>query len=157
MSGAPIATVLFVEDEAELRLPVLCSLERSGFRVLTATTGEEALDTLRSRAGQVDWLFTDIRLPGLIDGWRVADEFRFSHPLRPVIFATGAAAERPRDVNESLFLRKPYAVSDVVRAFQLLNASWTACGDAAEALSSIRSLPFGSRLSWGQASRAVSP
>ncbi len=145
------ASVLFVEDDADLRDVISAELELAGFHVIVAETGEEAMAVLREREGSVDWLFTDIRLPGLIDGWRVADEFRFSHPLRPVVFATGARGERPRDVNDSLFLRKPYRASDVVRAFRALRSGWGACPDEAEALRRLKSAPLEPRLSWSAA------
>ena len=141
-------TVLFVEDEPELRDVIAFELEHAGFRVLTAGTGEEALEILRDRPGGIDWLFTDIRLPGLIDGWRVADEFRFTYPLRPVVFATGAIRERPRDMIDSLFLRKPYRACEVVEAFGLLRDGWFSCGDDIEALRQIKGLPLGPKLSW---------
>jgi CheY-like chemotaxis protein len=141
-------TVLFVEDEAELRDVIAYELEHAGFRVVTAATGEEALETLRARPGAIDWLFTDIRLPGLIDGWRVADEFRFTYPLRPVVFATGAIQERPRGMIDSLFLRKPYRASEVVESFGLLRDGWFSCGDDIEALRLIKERPLGPKLSW---------
>ncbi|KAA2244288.1 response regulator [Salinarimonas soli] len=141
-------TVLFVEDDPDLRDVIAYELDLAGFKVLTAGTGEEALEILRERPGAVDWLFTDIRLPGLIDGWRVADEFRFTYPLRPVIFATGAAQERSRDMIESLFMRKPYRASEIVSAFHVLREGWFSCGDDVEALRHIKQRPLGPKLSW---------
>jgi CheY-like chemotaxis protein len=142
------ARVLFVEDDPELLDVIAAELEDAGFAVVTAGSGEAALAVLHERAHAIDWLFTDIRLPGLIDGWRVADEFRMSHPLRPVIFATGAAQERPRDLFDSLFLRKPYRSSDVVRAFRALREGWRACPDEYEALRRLKAAPLASSLSW---------
>ena len=141
-------TVLFVEDDPELRDAVAAELAEAGFEVLTAATGEDAMLLLRERAGAIHWLFTDLRLPGIVDGWRVADEFRFSYPLRPVIFATGAVREMPRDLNDSLFLRKPYRVRDVIRALAELSAGWHGCADEAEALSRAKAAPLASSLSW---------
>ncbi len=141
-------TVLLVEDDPDLRDVVAHVLEEAGFKVLVASTGEDALTMLQARPGEVDWLFTDIRLPGVIDGWRVADEFRFSHPLRPVVFTSGKVSEKPRTMCDSLFLRKPYRVSEVVRAFELLNEGWAVCGDEVEALGRVRTRDFGPRLSW---------
>ncbi|WP_210247591.1 response regulator [Salinarimonas soli] len=120
-----LPTVLFVEDSDLLRQVVSEELSEAGFRVLEAASGEDALAVLRERVGQIDWLFTDIRLPGPIDGWRVADEFRFTYPLRPVIFASGDTASRPRAYGDSLFLRKPYRVSEVVESVRSLQAGWT--------------------------------
>jgi hypothetical protein len=55
----------------------------------------------------------------------VADEFRFTYPLRPVVFATGDTASRPRGTADSIFLRKPYRVSQVVESFRRLEAGWS--------------------------------
>lgn len=119
-----VATVLFVEDVDLLRRVVADELTEAGFEVVEAATGEEAIAALRAMAGRIDWLFTDIRLPGPIDGWRVADEFRFTFPLRPVVFASGDAASRPRAYGDSVFLRKPYRVDEVVESFRRLQAGW---------------------------------
>jgi CheY-like chemotaxis protein len=120
-----LPTVLFVEDSELLRQVVAEELAEAGFRVLEASTGEDALTTLRDHAGAIDWLFTDIRLPGPIDGWRVADEFRFTYPLRPVIFASGDTTSAPRAYGDSFFLRKPYRVSEVVECVRSLASGWT--------------------------------
>ena len=75
--------VLVVEDNETLLETITAVFEKQGLSVLSATTGEDALALLRERGAAVDWLFTDVRLPGGIDGWRVAEEFRFAHPFRP--------------------------------------------------------------------------
>ena len=78
-------TILVVEDEAVVRDLLVAELQDVGYRVVPVEAGEEALAILRERTHEIDWLFTDIRLPGVIDGWRVADEFRLNHPFRPVV------------------------------------------------------------------------
>jgi DNA-binding response OmpR family regulator len=120
-----LPTVLFVEDSDLLREVVAEELAEAGFHVIEVATGEGALAALRDRVGEIDWLFTDIRLPGPIDGWRVADEFRFTYPLRPVIFASGDTASVPRAYGDSVFLRKPYRVSEVVACVRSLASGWT--------------------------------
>jgi len=114
-------SVLVVEDEDLIREPIVRELSDAGFEVVEARSGEAAMQVLRDSPGRFDGLYTDIRLSGIIDGWRVADEFRFSHPLRPVIYATGYSNEAPRRVKGSVFLRKPYSPSQVVAAFQDLH------------------------------------
>ncbi|WP_336485256.1 response regulator [Methylobacterium nigriterrae] len=107
-------SVLIVEDSYVLleMLATLC--EQEGIRVVEASSGEAALTLLRGRGADIDWLFTDIRLPGLIDGWSVAQAYRAIHPDRPVIYAsTGATVER-RTVPGSLFVRKPYQVHEII-------------------------------------------
>ncbi len=117
-------TLLFVEDSDLLRQVVTDELAEAGLSVLAAATGEMALAALARRAAAIDWLFTDIRLPGAVDGWAVADAFRRLHPNGPVVFATGDLASGSRDYADSLFLRKPYRVAEVVQAFRRLEAGW---------------------------------
>jgi CheY-like chemotaxis protein len=116
-----LCTVLVVEDEVLIREVLTNDLEDAGYRVLEAETGERALSLLRIWQDKIDWLFTDIRLPGAIDGWRLAEEFRLSHPLRPVVYATAFSEEWPQQVPGSIFLRKPYRPAQVVAAFRRLS------------------------------------
>ncbi|WP_293868232.1 response regulator [uncultured Alsobacter sp.] len=115
--------VLLVEDEVLLRETIAANLEDEGFDVFQAGDGEEALHLIREHADGIDWLMTDIRLPGALDGWHVAFEFRFLHPLRPVIYVTGHAPPLPPMVAGSLFLRKPYTMAQVTSALRQLSTS----------------------------------
>ena len=116
-------TMLVVEDEAVVRDLLAAELRDVGYNVIAVDTGEQALALLQDRQEQIDWLFTDIRLPGIIDGWRVADEFRLTHPFRPVVFATAYAPEQSRhQLQGSFFFRKPYQPSQIVAAFRRLSA-----------------------------------
>ncbi|MCZ8102449.1 MAG: response regulator [Burkholderiales bacterium] len=120
--GARVSVVLLVEDEALLRVTVSEALQDHGFTVVEAHNGEEALEILRNKGADIDWLFTDIRLPGTINGWHVAFEFRFLHPLRPVVYATGWSQDLPPSVAGSLFFRKPYDLEQILEALQTLSA-----------------------------------
>ena len=115
----PGPSVLVVEDDHLVADAVIWELEDAGYRVLTAISGEAALDILRAR--HVDLLFTDIRLFNNqaslgMDGWRLAEEARKLRPDLPVIYTTGYTVEQPRLVPGSLFLHKPYRPSAVVDA-----------------------------------------
>jgi CheY-like chemotaxis protein len=116
-------TILIVEDEALVRDLLVSELQDAGYQVVSADTGEKALAILQDRAQNIDWLFTDIRLPGVIDGWRVADEFRLTHPFRPVVYATAYAPEQARQqqLHGSYFFRKPYRPAQIVAAFRRLS------------------------------------
>jgi CheY-like chemotaxis protein len=108
-----------VEDEALVRETIAGELEDAGFVVLEAETAEEGFAILQQRP--VGVLFTDIRLPGPMDGWDLAEKARSLHPDLPVIYATGYSADEPRFVSNSLFLRKPYLPSAVVAAVEKLS------------------------------------
>jgi DNA-binding NtrC family response regulator len=88
--------VLVVEDDDLLREIVVEALEDAGFQVIEAATGEDAMDRCSDRVA--DALFTDIRLPGDIDGWTIAEHCRSVDPKLPVIYATGYSHVRHRPV-----------------------------------------------------------
>src|SRR5215210_2571628 len=98
--------VLVVEDEELVRALAVEALEEGGFEVIEATTGEEALD--RCKECHVDVLFTDITLPGKLDGWDLAEHWRTLSQALSVVYATGYSGRDERRVPGSSFLKKPY-------------------------------------------------
>jgi len=107
------ATVLVVEDESLLRELIVQELADAGFAVIEADTGENAIAILD--AGRpIDVLFTDIRLPGHVDGWEIARHARHHRPEIPVIYASGYTLDRSAQVPDSLYLGKPYRTESVV-------------------------------------------
>ncbi|WFU57653.1 response regulator [Bradyrhizobium pachyrhizi] len=84
-------SVLLVEDAPLIRKFVVEALRDAGYHVIHAITGEEALD--RCKRHVADALITDVRLPGTIDGWQIAECCRESDPELPVIYARGYGRE----------------------------------------------------------------
>ncbi len=114
--------ILVVEDDAMLRELYRKALQRAGYQVLTADGGEDALSILKTWGERIDWLFTDIRLSGQIDGWAVGSAFSLNHPLRPVVYGSGFEPDGSRQVANSVFLRKPINVGELIAAFKKLSA-----------------------------------
>ena len=116
-----MARVLVVEDEGLLRELAVDEFTDAGFLVEEAANGDDALALLKAGA-PFDVLFTDIRMPGSIDGWELG---RLAGDLQPdirVIYATGYA-ERSRALTDSEhFILKPYRCNQIV---DLINA-WSA-------------------------------
>jgi len=112
--AAMAITVLVVEDESLIRTLVADYLSDSGFDVHEAESGDEALDYLKTGAA-VDVLFTDIELPGSINGVRLAECARAMRPELPVVYASGGtrAGDLRAPVPRSRFLPKPYDPADV--------------------------------------------
>lgn len=106
--------VLVVEDDPLIREIVVEALREAGFDVIEASDGEEALTWCRQRVADV--LVTDIRLPGDIDGWQIAERCREHDPFLPVIYATGFSPVEARPVSGSLTLSKPYSPERIVQA-----------------------------------------
>ena len=85
---APSGTILVVEDNELLSSSVAAMLRDQGYRVLTAPDGAAALQILASEQ-RVDLLFTDVGLPGDLNGRQLADEVKRRHPHLKVLFTTG--------------------------------------------------------------------
>ncbi|WP_430910679.1 response regulator [Methylobacterium sp. sgz302541] len=115
--------VLIVEDSYVVleMLRLICG--QSGIRVLEASSGEAALTILRKSGVEIDWLLTDIALPGLIDGWDVAEAFRAAHADRPVVYASVAPPAGGRPVPKSLFVRKPFQIHEMRGIATAMNAA----------------------------------
>lgn len=108
-------SVLLVEDEPLLRELLSAELEDAGYRVIEAETGDDAIRLL-DRADPIDLLFTDIRLPGLTDGWAVARHARALRPGLPVIYATGHSPTAVDMVPGATLMRKPFGLSAMIAA-----------------------------------------
>jgi len=97
-------TVLFAEDETPIRDSVAQFLSMSGFRVLKAEDGYEALRLLTQE--DVDLLFTDIVMPGL-DGIELARRARRIRPNLKIMFVTGYSAKASEALHLGRVLYKP--------------------------------------------------
>lgn len=113
--------ILMVEDEPLLLEVITADLEDAGFAVLPAATAEVALNILKAEAA-IDLLFTDIRLPGEMDGWQLAEAARTLRPGLPVIYATGFTQTPPRLIEGSLFFTKPYRAAALIKAIRSFEA-----------------------------------
>ena len=115
------ATILVVDEEGSARRALVDALSREGFRVIAATSGEEAIDVLWRDKERIDWLFTSLALPGAVDGIRVAEEFRFAHPLRAVVFTSDSPGDRRCSGPGGVLVRKPYRPAEIAATFRFLN------------------------------------
>lgn len=108
--------ILVVEDEALIRMLATEALIDAGFRVIEATDAHEALDILQVRAKGIHGLFTDVHMPGSIDGVALVHEATCSWPWLHLLVASGKAmpswAELPLACR---FLPKPYELRHVIR------------------------------------------
>ncbi len=122
MTRTPHGSVLIVEDEALLLDIVATEVEDEGFTVIRAMTAEAALHVLESPA-TIDVLFTDIRLPGAMNGWRLAEKARKLRVNLPIMYATGYTDEGPTCLDRTLFFLKPYRIAAVIQAIRDLVAA----------------------------------
>jgi CheY-like chemotaxis protein len=108
-------TVLVVDDNRDVRELAYGHLKNLGYRVLSAQSGEEALKVIE-RYGDVDLLFTDIIMPGGMNGLQLVEQVRARQPDIAVLLATGYMDQLPAaNVSAASIttLTKPYRVSDL--------------------------------------------
>ena len=127
--------VLVVDDDPETRESVGEALEQAGFDPTLAATGEQGVVRLREWPRRIDWLYTKAELPGLVDGWILADEFHQAHPSRPVLYGVPRYA-RHRSPQRGIALTTP--VSPRVVAEVLLRLSRRCTCHRGDALGSLR-------------------
>jgi CheY-like chemotaxis protein len=106
-----LRTILIVEDDFFIRTEIAAEFRAARWRVLESASAEGAIALLARR---VDIVFTDIRLAGELAGWDVADAFRRMSPEAPVVYASGNAPDRFRQVEGSHFFGKPYVPAAVL-------------------------------------------
>ena len=118
--------VLFVEDEILISEWVAQSLSEQGFSVQTVTNAADALEHLA--AVPVDVLFTDINLPGDMDGAALARRAREMRPHLPVVYASARATLLKQDarVPGSIIVPKPYEPALVGRLLTAATKAATA-------------------------------
>ena len=98
-------TILVVDDHECLCEVAARILQMHGYRVLTATSGEEAI-RIASENRPIDLLFTDLEMPGM-RGDELADCFQLAHPDTAVMFTSGSPEEL-RSLDSRHFVEKPY-------------------------------------------------
>jgi CheY-like chemotaxis protein len=112
-------TVLVVEDEVIIRMMVSDELRRYGFRTIEAHDAHEAIALLQSRV-HVDLVFTDVRLPGSIDGLALARLIRKTRPELEVIVTSGDTSVGNRLDGVGTFIPKPYDPRQVAERIEEL-------------------------------------
>ena len=118
-SNSVPAIVLVVEDNFFLRWNLADHLREAGYLVKEAGSAQQALEFCDDGT-RIDVLITDIQLNDRRSGWDVADAFRALWKQIPVIHASGYASEPARPVANSVFFKKPYEPTEVVKACQRL-------------------------------------
>jgi two-component system, response regulator PdtaR len=111
------AAILVVEDEALVRFCAADALEEKGFEVVEAANAENALKVLASRP-DVKLLFTDIQLPGPLDGMDLARAVREKWPHIGVVITSGHIQPQRSDMPDgSSFIAKPCDPSELAAQF----------------------------------------
>lgn len=116
------ASVLVVEDEALVRMAIVHRLEEEGFFVLEASNADEALEILVTNL-DVRLVFTDVDMPGTMDGIKLASAVRDRWPPIKIVVTSGYKHVRLDDIPaEAEFVPKPYNADRLIDAFRRLTA-----------------------------------
>jgi CheY-like chemotaxis protein len=118
VDGSKTPAVLIVEDEPLVRLGAVRAIEDAGFRVIEAANADEAIRILETR-GDIRVVFTDIHMPGSIDGLKLAHAVRNRWPPIKIIVTSGHDLLSEKDLPEGgRFFAKPYdstQIADTIR------------------------------------------
>src|SRR5271168_5400683 len=117
------AVVLVVEDEMLLRMSAVDMVEDAGYTSVEAANADEAFAILESRS-DIALLFTDIQMPGSMDGLDLARTVHDRWPAIKIILVSGRAelSERERPAN-SRFYQKPFAMRQMLEGLQEMISS----------------------------------
>ena len=108
--------ILVVEDEPLLRMFNADMLVDAGFEVIEAANADEALLMLEA-SNDISVVFTDVEMPGLIDGFALAQRIETRWPEIGVVITSGRRyPERVLDAATRCFVPKPYKIAQVVGA-----------------------------------------
>jgi two-component sensor histidine kinase/DNA-binding NarL/FixJ family response regulator len=120
LTPVPVPNVLVVEDEMILRMRAVDIVEDAGFCPVEAVNADEAISILESRS-DISLLFTDIQMPGSIDGLKLAHAVHERWPSIKIILVSGqmkpSDAERPEN---SRFFGKPLGVEQMITELQAM-------------------------------------
>src|SRR5204863_9867997 len=107
--------VLVVEDDAKVAEVSAALVQQIGYRTLAAASAREALEILE-RENEIVLVFSDIVMPGTMDGLALARGVRERDPHVPVLLTSGYARMAEAAAAEFPILRKPYELSALARA-----------------------------------------
>jgi two-component system, response regulator PdtaR len=113
-AGRPLVVVV-AEDEMLLRMVAVDALSEEGFCTIEAGHAIAALDICKARAEEVDVLFTDIRMPGSMDGLELAHHVHERWPSIAILIVSGNVFVNMKELpTGARFLPKPYDMQRVV-------------------------------------------
>lgn len=110
-------TILVVENEVLIRLSLVDYLEECGFKIVEAANAAEAVRIIEDETVKIDFVFSDIRMPGSMDGFGLLKWTKANYPDLPIVLASADAtkADLARELcSNEKFFAKPYDQNLVV-------------------------------------------
>lgn len=121
---ATAVRILFAEDDPAVRSALTRILELSGYQVVQASSGDEALELFNTDGVGFDLLLTDLVMPGKRQGPELAAFIRQSDQNFPVVFITGYAQETIPAMSEVMDIKKPVKHSELIDAVEKAMAAY---------------------------------
>lgn len=110
MTLSTVPYAIAVDDEPATRIYAASILEDAGFRSLEAGTGKEALAVLLANADNVILLFTNVEMPGGMNGFELARLVAERWPEIEIVVASGHISPTPGDMpDKATFIAKPFS------------------------------------------------
>jgi two-component system, response regulator PdtaR len=120
LAGKPPPVVLVVEDEPLLRMLAVEVVEEAGFIAIEAGDADEAVVLLQSRT-DITLLFTDINVPGSMDGLKLAHAVRDRWPPIKILVVSGKQQPQISHLpSNSWFVGKPYQAAALIEELRSL-------------------------------------
>ena len=117
------AVILIVDDDLLIRMNALEMIEDAGFEVVEAASADEAIAILERRL-DITVVFTDIQMPGTMDGLKLAAAVRDRWPPIKIVATSGHVTLGPDDLPEGgRFLQKPYSPTEITKTLRELIAA----------------------------------
>ncbi|WEK04706.1 MAG: response regulator [Candidatus Devosia phytovorans] len=121
-------TVLIVEDDPVLQLFLEEELETLGWKTILAPSTLDAMEEIRDRSDDIAVVITDVQMPGIRNGFTLANQVRFGWPEIGVVIISGTERPKPGDLPQGVaFYNKPIAGEKLLTAVDnaMRDADWS--------------------------------
>lgn len=110
-------TLLVIDDEDRMLKTLVLLLQANGFKVLSATQGEEGMEVVRQSGDSIDAVITDVYMPRM-DGIHFTRAFRSLYPSKGVVVCSGAlTSDHSKEFNAiggCVYLQKPFTMDELL-------------------------------------------
>ena len=119
----PPIVVLVVEDDFLLRMDAVDIVRNAGFEAIEAANADQAIAIIEADP-DIHIVFTDVQMPGTMDGLRLASFIRDRWPPIKIVATSGRLRVAEEDLPKgSIFVPKPYSPEQIIRTFRQLTDS----------------------------------
>ena len=116
MSKSTVPYALVVDDDAVILMHACDIIEEAGFRFFEAANGDEAIKVMDRHADSIVLLFSDVEMPGSMNGFALAHHVAAAWPHVEIVISSGRVSPSPGDMPlKATFIGKPFN-ADMVHA-----------------------------------------